>query len=205
MDLPLGLPDGWTAIAMPDADVRVWEQFLAPDAADTLMAALHRDTPWRQDDITLFGKRVAQPRLHAWYGDPDAVYTYSGLRNTPLPWTPMLQALRARVEAACGCPFNSVLLNLYRDGQDSMGMHADDEPELGVRPVIASLSLGAARHFILHHRSRADAARIRLLLPNGCLLLMGGDTQTHWKHAINKSRTVTAPRINLTFRQIKHK
>jgi alkylated DNA repair dioxygenase AlkB len=149
----------------------------------------------------VFGKTHPQPRLVAWYGDPGTRYSYSGIDHEPLPWTKALQRLRRQVADVCGYGFNSVLLNYYRDGRDSMGMHADDEPELGPRPVIASVSLGEPRPFRLVHRRR-EAESLSLPLPSGSLLLMRGDTQRNWKHGINKTSRTCGPRINLTFRRI---
>ena len=146
----------------------------------------------------MYGKRHLQPRLTAWYGD--ASYTYSGLRLAPLAWTPLLDEIRTAVEAACARRFNSVLLNLYRDERDSMGMHSDDEPELGPLPAIASLSYGATRTFILKHKR--DKLTLRLPLSAGGLLLMSGATQQNWLHGINKSTRSLGGRINLTFRYI---
>ncbi|MCH8083059.1 MAG: alpha-ketoglutarate-dependent dioxygenase AlkB, partial [Myxococcales bacterium] len=118
------------------------------------------------------------------------------------PWLPVILELKTRVEAACNAPFNSVLLNLYRDGADSMGWHSDDEPELGERPVIASLSLGATRRFRLRHRRRKELEAVAIELENGSLLIMEGDTQRFWKHQVSKSKRVAEPRVNLTFRNI---
>jgi len=148
--------------------------------------------------MVMFGRRVAFPRLTAWYGDPGAAYTYSGVRNEPLPWTPLLGELRDLVAAAAGAPFNSVLLNRYRDGSDSMGWHADDERELA--PVIASLSVGAVRTFELRHRG--DRERIALPLASGSLIVMAGDTQRHWQHRVPKDVRAPGERINLTFRLV---
>ena len=141
-----------------------------------------------------------QPRLSAWHGDLS--YRYSGIRLEPQPWSPLLARLRRRIEAITGCRFNSVLLNLYRDGGDSMGMHSDDERELGARPAIASLSLGETRDFVMRHRHRKDLAGLKLPLPCGSLLLMRGDTQRHWRHGINRTRRDCGARLNLTFRRI---
>jgi len=157
---------------------------------------------WRQHLIRIRGREVASPRLSAWYGDPDAHYSYSGLSLEPRPWLPVILELKTRVEAVCSVPFNSVLLNLYRDGADSMGWHSDDEPELGERPVIASLSLGATRRFRLRHRRRKELEPVAIDLEDGSLLIMGGDTQRFWKHQVPKSKRVTEPRLNLTFRNI---
>jgi alkylated DNA repair dioxygenase AlkB len=172
-------------------------------APEAVFAQLRDDTAWQQETILLWGKRIPQPRLTAWVGDADAAYTYSGLHLEPQPWPPLLTALRERVQAASGAAFNSVLLNLYRDGRDSMGLHSDDEPELGLRPVIASLSLGAEREILFRHKTRRDLKLLRLPLPSGSLLIMRGDTQRDWKHGIEKTRQPCGPRINLTFRQIR--
>src|SRR4051812_28668165 len=133
----LNLEGGGTVLLFPE--------WLAAPEADAAPGTILETTPWAQKDIVLFGKRVAQPRLVAWMGDSDAVYTYSGLTQHPAPFTRPVAALRARVEATTQRRFNGVLLNLYRNGNDSMGFHADDEPELGPDPVIASVSLGATR------------------------------------------------------------
>ena len=156
-------------IPLPGADLLLFDSLRLEDEAG-LLDRLIRDTPWRQEDITLFGRTHRQPRLVAWYGDPGASYRYSGIDNEPLPWTPGLRDLRRRVEEACGAGFNSVLLNYYRDGRDAMGMHADDEPELGPRPVIASLSLGATRRLRFVHRRREEAP-LGLSLPSGSRLV----------------------------------
>ncbi len=193
-------PDAtWEQFALPDADIARLRSLPLPARA---LHALTVQTAWRQDDIMLFGKPVRQPRLHAWHGDANAAYTYSGLRNAPLPWTPLLSDIKQRVEAACSATFNSVLLNLYRDQQDSMGMHADDERALGPAPVIASLSLGATRRFILKHRSNRQVQPVRLDLADGDLLLMKGMTQANWKHGLPKQRANCEPRLNLTFRSV---
>lgn len=166
-----------------------------------ILQRLIRDIAWRQEHITLFGKRHPQPRLIAWHGDPNASYRYSGLDNTPADWTQDLQYLRERVQDSCGHQFNSVLLNYYRDGSDAMGQHADDELELGPEPVIASLSLGATRRLRFTHRQR-QLDSLALDLVHGSLLLMAGATQRNWKHGISRTRRPCGPRVNLTFRQI---
>ena len=189
-------------LSLPDAEVLLDVHFLAPAEAATLLAELTATVAWRQEPIKLFGREVMQPRLTAWYGDPDATYRYSGLRLEPLPWLPALQQLRARLEAATGARFNSVLLNLYRSGQDSMGYHADDEPELGPAPVIASLTLGATRTFRLKSRPGVPAQALSLPLPAGSLLVMRGETQQNWLHALPKTVRPVGPRLNLTFRLV---
>ncbi|GAB3827463.1 alpha-ketoglutarate-dependent dioxygenase AlkB family protein [Hymenobacter jeollabukensis] len=192
------------SLALPQADVRLDEQFLLPAEATALLRELTATIHWRHEPITLFGKPVLQPRLTAWHGDAGASYRYSGLQLQPAPWTPALQALRQRVEAASGAHFNSVLLNLYRHGQDSMGWHADDEPELGPAPVIASVSLGATRRFRLRPRPGSGPvhAPVGLELGSGSLLLMQGPTQRYWQHAVPKTAQAVGPRLNLTFRNV---
>ncbi|MDQ1815097.1 alpha-ketoglutarate-dependent dioxygenase AlkB [Massilia sp. CCM 9210] len=163
-----------------------------------VLARLVAETAWRAQSITLWGKQHPQPRLTAWHGE--AAYTYSGLRLEPLPFTPLQLALKEAVEAVCGQRFNSVLLNYYRNERDSMGMHSDDEPELGPHPVIASLSFGAERTFILRHKQTRQT--LKLVLKDGTLLVMSDNTQKHWQHGINKSTRPIGPRVNLTFRFI---
>jgi alkylated DNA repair dioxygenase AlkB len=197
-NLPL-LPTEPLRLDLPDADVRLWSRAFVPDEADVQFSALHSRIDWRQEDILIFGERRRVPRLVAWHGDPGTSYTYSGTVHEPLPWTVELQSIRARVESLSGYRYNSVLLNLYRDGRDGMGWHADDESELGRDPVIASVSLGATRRFCLRHRRHKDV-KLDLLLPHGSLLCMGGATQHHWVHALPKTRRPVGERINLTFR-----
>jgi alkylated DNA repair dioxygenase AlkB len=189
-------------VAIPDADVRYWRCIELGAPPDRVLQTLIEQTPWRSEVITLWGKQYPQPRLAAWFGDPDARYTYSGLSLDPLPWTELLSDIRSRIEALVDAPFNSVLLNYYRDHRDSMGMHSDDEPELGKNPVIASLSLGEQRTFVLKHKSRKDLKPVHVALESGSLLLMSGTTQHHWKHGINKVSGPCGPRVNLTFRRI---
>ncbi len=175
------------------------DPFLAPDQANEAFASLLAEVPFRQETIRLFGKPILQPRLTAWHGDPGAAYTYSGLSLAPTPWTPALSRLRARVEEAAGDSFNSVLVNLYRGGDDSMGKHSDDEPELGTNPVIASLSLGARRRFVLEPKKGGE--KVTLELGEGNLLVMAGTTQHHYRHGVPKQVNRGA-RMNLTFRRI---
>lgn len=166
-----------------------------PDA-EAVFARLGEETAWEQHDITLFGRTVPTPRLTAWTGD--AAYRYSGIANEPQPWTPTLAALRDRLVAEVGSPFNSCLANLYRDGTDSMGEHSDDEPELGPRPTIASVSLGARRRFVLRHR--ATGQRWSYDLGAGDLLVMRAESQADYRHGVPKTRRPVGPRMNLTFR-----
>lgn len=186
----------------PGADLLLFRNGRWGEPTDRLLGRLVAEIPWRQQSITLFGKTHPQPRLICWMGDPGCAYSYSGTRWEPEPWHLLVDAVRARVEALSGAPFNAVLLNLYRDGADSMGFHADDEPELGERPVIASLSFGAER--TMHFRHRHDPAQPTqcITLGDGDLLVMRGDTQKNWRHAIPKTRRPIGPRLNLTFRRI---
>ena len=167
---------------------------------DEVMARLMAEIDWRQDVATIVGRSVPLPRLTAWHGD--AGYRYSGIDNPPRAWTPLLRELRAVAEGVAGAAFNSVLLNLYRDGSDGMGWHADDERPLGRDPVIASLSFGATRRFRLKHRT-APGVSLSLELPPGSCLVMAGALQHHWRHALPKTRRAVGPRVNLTFRLIR--
>ncbi|MCW5624138.1 MAG: alpha-ketoglutarate-dependent dioxygenase AlkB [Burkholderiales bacterium] len=169
---------------------------------DDLLRELIVDTPWRHESVTIWGKRHLQPRLIAWYGDPGRHYSYSGISLDPLPWTPTLTELRLLVERLAGEVFNSVLLNYYRDHRDSMGFHSDDERELGPMPIIASLSFGATRTFVLKHKTRRDLKTVRFDLPSGSLIVMKGKTQEFWRHGIDKQTQPCGPRVNLTFRRI---
>lgn len=182
-----------------------WPQFLCPDEASRLLSRLWKHLHWQQQEITLYGRRVLQPRLVAWYGDPGAYYGYSGIRLQPRAWTKDLQQVREQVEQQCGHRFNSVLANAYRDGSDSMGWHSDDEKELGAAPVIASLSLGAERTFRVRRRDRKTSGVTSswgLELGHGSLLLMGAGFQTDFQHALPRSRRPFGLRINLTFRWV---
>lgn len=188
---------------LPDVLLYHLPQFLPANEATDMLNALVAGLAWEQHRLWLFGRERLTPRLCAWYGDADARYGYSGQTLEPLPWTAPLATLRQRLETTLGCAFNSVLANLYRDGADSMGWHSDDEASLGPQPVIASLSLGATRRFVLRHRQRRDLKTLTLPLEHGTLLVMAGDTQRHWHHAVPRTRQPVGPRINLTFRHVK--
>jgi alkylated DNA repair dioxygenase AlkB len=190
-----------TTIPMPNADVTFYPAFFPTDESAALMTALQHGIKWKQEAIRLYGKEIALSRLTAWYGDPSAAYSYSGLTVHPFPWTETLLTIKSRVEAAAGVTFNSVLLNRYRDGRDSVSWHADDEPELGPNPVIASVTFGAARVFQFKHKALPDQ-RHALTLTDGSLLLMAGATQHHWLHQIPKMKAAVGERINLTYRII---
>ncbi len=165
-----------------------------------LFQVLHQSIQWRNDKIKMFGKIYNIPRLQAWYGENDAKYSYSNINLSPIPWTKELLEIKAKIEATCNTEFNSVLLNLYRNGTDSNGWHSDDEKELGENPIIASISLGQERIFQLKHK--VENTKIDILLENGSLLLMSGTMQKNWKHQIPKTKKPLNSRINLTFRRI---
>lgn len=164
--------------------------------ADQLFAMLRHEIAWEQHAVTLYGRTVRTPRLTAWMGD--GAYCYSGIVNEPRPWPPALVELRERLRRELGVDFNSCLANLYRDGTDSMGYHSDDEPELGPRPTIASISLGDRRRFVL--RSRATGERWSWDLGGGDLLVMRDESQSDYAHAVPKTSRTVGPRMNLTFR-----
>ena len=190
----------WRIVPLSDGDVRIARFCDNVEAADWL-TRLRNDVPWERHRLRMFGRHIEAPRLSCWIGDADAVYTYSRTRFVPHPWTPSLTVLRERVERATSAHFNSVLANLYRDGDDAMGWHSDSEPELGRNPVIASLSFGATRRFRLRHK-RDAARRLDIDLESGTLLLMAGSTQDNYRHDLPRTRREVEARINLTFRWI---
>ncbi len=169
-------------------------------AQDDWFERLWAGLDWQEREIVLFGRPVLQPRLVDWYADPGVFYRYSGITLGPRAWPAPLDELRSRLDRDFGTAFNSVLCNAYRDGRDSMGWHADDEPELGESPVIASVNLGATRRFRIRPRGGGDSVAVDL--EGGSLLLMAGRSQADWQHAVPKTRRVVGPRINLTFREV---
>ena len=189
-------------LPIPEAQVYYQPQLELPAPEQSLLQRLLAEVPWVAQEIVVWGKPHLQPRLMAWYGDDHARYTYSGVELEPLPWSPLLADIKTRVEQASGARFNSVLVNYYRNQRDSMGFHSDDEPELGERPVIASLSLGEERIFVMKHKRDRGSAPVRLKLASGSLLVMKGDTQKNWRHGINKLQRECSPRVNMTFRCI---
>jgi alkylated DNA repair dioxygenase AlkB len=195
--------EGLQNIPLQDAEIYYLRYLPLAQTPDIVLRRLIDEVPWRAESIVVWGRTYPQPRLIAWYGDGGMIYTYSGIQLTPLPWTPMLLDIKSRIEAITRTEFNSVLLNNYRDHRDSMGLHSDDEPELGERPILASLSLGEERTFILKHKRDKALKPVRLKLASGSLLLMKGDTQRYWKHGIDKEKNSCGPRINLTFRRIR--
>lgn len=172
------------------------DAFFSLAEADELFERIRGETPWQQER----SRMGPFPRLTAWYADAGLTYSYSGVTHHALAWTPTLAEIRRRVIEAAQTPFNSVLLNFYRDGQDSIGYHADAEPELGVNPVIASVSLGAVRQFVIKHPKSGE--KLTFELAPGSLLVMGGTCQHHWVHGIPKTKAKVGARLNLTFRNL---
>ena len=183
-----------------DGTVNYYGPILTPAAARNYYEALLHRVPWKQDEAVIFGKHIITARKAAWYGDSDYFYTYSGATKQAMLWNAELLALKTIVEPLTGTKFNSCLLNLYHDGNEGMGWHSDDEKALGTNSTIASLSLGAERKFCLKHKQTRQT--VSLILENGSLLVMKDATQTHWLHSVPKSKKITTPRINLTFRTL---
>jgi alkylated DNA repair dioxygenase AlkB len=199
--------DNQSLISLPDAELLFIEHFYTPSVSDAFLAELTTELAWQQDEITMFGKKILEPRLTAWYGDAGKIYTYSGKTQTPLTWQAGLLTIKENAEKAIAehlktaVRFNSVLCNYYRNGQDSMGFHADNEKELGKNPTIASVNFGETRRFIFRRRDDKNV-KYELALNHGSLLVMSGAMQHYWVHAVPKEPKRTKPRINLTFRHI---
>ena len=186
---------------LPNAEIEYHPNFFDAEKANLLFEKLYHETPWQQDEIKVFNKIHPQPRLTALYGNEGKPYSYSNIVMHPHKWNTIIMFIKNEVETICNTNFTTVLLNLYRDGKDSNGWHADNEKELGKNPFIASVSLGAERMFHLQH-NKIKEANIKLNLEHGSLLLMKGETQHFWKHQIPKTSKIVGPRINLTFRII---
>ena len=186
---------------LPDAEIIYYPQFFDKEQADIIFAELIEEIPWQQDEIRVYGKIHPQPRLTALFGNEGKSYSYSNITMQPHPWNLLLQKLKMEIENIAAVNFTTVLLNQYRDGKDSNGWHADNEKELGINPVIASLSFGAERTFQLKHNFEKDQKK-SIILEHGSLLLMKGTTQHFWKHQIPKTAKPIGPRINATFRVI---
>tara|TARA_B100000508_G_C11430190_1_gene262946 strand:- start:490 stop:1110 length:621 start_codon:yes stop_codon:yes gene_type:complete len=193
----------YEAIRLPikDSEIVYYPNFLHLKTATTYYNALLNETHWQKDTITIFGKTYPQPRLTCLHGIKGRTYTYSGIEMKPHPFSQIHLKLLAEIKKVTSTEFTSVLLNLYRDGNDSNGWHSDDEKELGKNPSIASISLGVKRFFHLKHKEDKNLT-YKLSLDHGSLLLMMGPTQHRWKHQLPKSKKVKEARINLTFRRI---
>jgi alkylated DNA repair dioxygenase AlkB len=203
--VPGPTPDAGTpsilTLDLPDAEVILDPAFFSGSEADRLLRELRDTTAWRQETIKFYGKTIDVPRLTAWYGDEGTGYVYSGIKNVPLPWTPALLEVKRAVEPPSGVVFNSVLVNRYRTGRDSVSWHSDDEPEFGEQPVIASVSFGGTRTFQLKHKKRQEL-KASVELTHGSLLIMRGGSQANWLHRIPKTAKPVEERLNLTFRAI---
>ena len=183
-----------------DGAVFYIKDFLPEDQLHGYFDKLYDEICWKNDEVWIFGKKIITSRKTAWYGDPGLTYTYSKVSRTALEWTVTLSDLRNTIKETTGETFNACLLNLYHNGNEGVGWHSDDEKELGSEPVIASLSLGAERKFLFKHKRNSE--KIEIILASGSLLIMKGPCQKHWVHSLPKSKKVSDPRINLTFRTI---
>ena len=175
--------------------------FFAKGKSDVYLKSLMEEINWKQESMHIYGKTVDFPRLTAWYGDNDKPYSFSGITLKPESWTPTLLEIKQHIETKAQVIFNSVLLNLYRCGNDSISWHTDAEKELGKNPVIASVNFGATRKFQLRHNTSNE--KIELNLSHGSLLIMQGELQHYWQHQVPKTKQTIKERINLTFRTIK--
>ncbi len=201
-------------IPAADGRLRLYPRLFSAEESERYLRALKEEVDWKSERIMMFGRSLALPRMTAWFGDPGTCYTYSGISAQPVGWTRTLLQIRARIEDTTNATFNSVLLNYYRDGRDSVSWHSDDEPELGSDPVIGSVSFGSERPFCLRHKAGRAASRepamgrgqarlgLTLCLPNGSYLEMGPGIQRNWAHQLPKKPRLTGERINLTFRKI---
>lgn len=176
--------------------------FFSKSESDFFFSFLRTKIEWTQESMILYGKKLNFPRLTAWYGDNDRPYSFSGITLQPKGWLPELITIKSKIEIVAGTEFNSVLLNLYRNGNDSISWHTDAEPELGINPIIGSVNFGQARLFQLRHRDTKEKIEIELV--HGSALLMKGELQHHWQHQVPKTSKPMKERINLTFRFIKN-
>jgi alkylated DNA repair dioxygenase AlkB len=188
--------------SMPDGELIIYQNFFEESESEQLFNELISNINWRQDKIKMFGKEFDQPRLTAWHGDEGKSYKYSGIIMHSESWIPALLLIKERIEKVIELNFNSVLVNLYRNGKDYVSWHSDDEPELGKNPTIASVSLGETRRFQLRHKSNKNLAPVEIASNHGSLLIMKGSTQHFWKHQVPKTSKLLKARINLTFRVI---
>lgn len=201
MQLPFFEEPSGHVILLQDGELLYYPHFFNAEVADSYFRLLMEKVDWKQEGMMMYGKPVLFPRLMAWYGDKGSSYAFSGKRYEPAEWIAELSAINRHVSSVAGVVFNSVLLNRYRSGNDSMGWHADDEPELGRNPVIASVNFGATRRFMFRHQQAG--LKYELNLAHGSLLIMKGSLQHYWQHQVPKTAKPLAERINLTFRVIK--
>jgi len=184
-----------------DGELLYYPNFFKEEESDFFFEYLLKNINWQQDKIKMYNKYIPIPRLNAWYGEANKNYSYSGIPMKPNPWLPSLVKIKNRIEPIANVKFTSALINLYRDGKDSVDWHADDEPELGKNPVIGSVSFGESRIFKLRHL-KDKSLKTEIELNHGSFALMRGETQHFWEHKIPKSAKPVKPRINLTFRVI---
>lgn len=185
-----------------DGEVYLFPELFNRSASNELFELLTQNIQWKQEPVKIMGQEIMQPRLTAWYGDEGMSYSYTGITMHPLPWTKELLLIKEAIEKISGERFNSALLNLYRNGNDSVGWHRDNEKSLGVNPVIGSVSFGESREFSLKHY-KDKKLRTKVMLDSGSFLLMKGETQHNWLHSIQKNSAIIKPRINITFRTIR--
>lgn len=196
------LPSSGTDLLPSDGHALYISSVFDENSCGVLFTSLLETIDWKEDQLVMFGKLIKTKRKVAWIGDAGCSYTYSGVKKFPQTWTPALLEIKQKIEVLAHHTFNSCLLNLYHDGSEGMGWHSDDEKELDQTAPIASVSFGGERKFAFKHKF--DKTSVSLMLANGSVLLMHAPTQHYWQHSLTKTRRPVAPRINLTFRAIKH-
>jgi len=200
-DLFGNTPEPGEVVKVTNGEYRYFPNFFKRADADRLLKAFMENIEWKQEEMNMYGRILKFPRLTAWYGDNDKPYSFSGITLQPHPWNKELKEIKSQIEPICKNEFNSVLLNLYRDGNDSISWHTDAEKELGENPLIASVNFGAEREFQLRHQKTREKESI--LLQHGSLLIMQGELQHYWQHQLPKTKKIVKERVNLTFRIIK--
>ena len=200
MKLSDSFPDNHKNLLPFDGRVNYYGQLWTKEQADLYLNHLLENIEWRNEEVIMFGRKITSKRKVAWYGEKPFKYTFSNTTKQALPWTKELLKLKTTIEIASGEAYNSCLLNLYHSGDEGMGWHSDNESDLKKNGAIASLSFGAKRKFAFKHKESKE--KIELFLEHGSLLIMKDNTQTFWQHTLPKSKKITTPRINLTFRTI---
>jgi alkylated DNA repair dioxygenase AlkB len=194
-------PKDGEPVVIQNGEYLYFPNFFNKIEADQFLRKFIDNIEWKQESMNMYGKQVLFPRLTSWYGDNDKPYSFSGITLNPHPWSEELLLIKSKIEPISETIFNSVLLNLYRDGNDSISWHTDAEKELGKNPIIASVNFGAERKFQIKHNHTGESHDI--FLKHGSLLIMRGELQHFWKHQVPKQKAITKPRVNLTFRVIK--
>jgi alkylated DNA repair dioxygenase AlkB len=193
-------PEHGSPIKISNGEYVYFPNFFDKKSSDSYLDTFLDEVPWKQEEMNMYGKVIPFPRLTAWYGEVNKAYSFSGITLQPLPWTKEILEIKERIQPRCRVNFNSVLLNRYRNGNDSISWHTDAEKELGLNPLIASVNFGAERKFQLRHKKTNE--KIELLLKHGSLLIMKGELQHYWQHQIPKTKKAVGERVNLTFRVI---